>query len=540
MKKYHLLLLSLLSGLLFSAAWPLNGWPGFIFLAFVPLLFISDHIEKNRADFHKFSIITYVYPAFLIWNLLTTYWVMNSTLFGGIAAMVFNSLFMTVVVLVYHLSKRNMYGKQAYFMLIFFWISWEYLHMNWDLTWPWLNLGNVFATYHEWVQWYEFTGALGGTFWVILVNILIYRAIVNFVCKARPRRAAIANTIAAIVMLFGPIVLSYVIYASYQEKEHPYEVVVVQPNLDPYSEQYTLPPMEVIDRNLELIEQVWDTNTCFAICPESAIQEDIWERDLAYSKSLDKLQAFVLEHPNLNIVIGSSSYKKFLDGEELSPTARKFVDADKYYDAFNTAFLVEKRGVEQWSHKSKLTPGVERMPFPKYLKFLKSMAIDMGGTVGSLGIDEERVVFSTDCDSLKVGTVICYESIYGEFTGEFVRNGANLIFIITNDGWWGTTPGHRQHFIYAKLRAIECRRSIARSANTGISAFINQRGDIVEATNYWEPAVLKHKMNANWDYTFYVVFGDYLASIAMFFSVLFILIAISTSIVRKKNQKIGG
>ncbi|MDZ7742361.1 MAG: apolipoprotein N-acyltransferase [Bacteroidota bacterium] len=535
MKKYHLLLLSIFSGLLFAAAWPVGGWPGLLFIAFVPLLFIEEHIDKHRQDFHKFSILTYVYPAFFIWNILTTYWVMNSTIGGGIAAVVFNSLLMSVVFMIYHLTKRNLYTYHGYFILIFYWISWEYFHMNWDLTWPWLNLGNGFASYYKWIQWYEYTGALGGTFWVLLVNILLYRAITFAGIADRSRRKALAYLIAGIVFIVFPLVWSYLIYANYEEADHPVEVVVVQPNLDPYTEQYIVPPLEVIDRNLALAMQKIDSNTQFVVAPESAIQEDIWERKLDISRSLRKIRQFVYDHPQLTVFIGASTYKEFLAGEELTPTARKFKDYDAYYDAFNTVFMIDTNEIEQWYHKSKLTPGVERMPFPRYLKFLKDLAIDMGGTIGSLGIDEERKVFNTQYDSLKVGAIICYESIYGEFTAKFVRNGANFIFIVTNDGWWGDTPGYRQHFAYARLRAIETRRSIARSANTGISAFINQRGDAFQETAYWEPAVIKQKINANWKETFYVQFGDYLARIAIFFSVLFLLVGITSGIVKKKN-----
>ena len=111
------------------------------------------------------------------------------------------------------------------------------------------------------------------------------------------------------------------------------------------------------------------------------------------------------------------------------------------------------------------------------------------------------------------------------------------MFITTNDGWWGNTAGHRQHFIYARLRAIETRRSIARSANTGISAFINQRGDILQESNYWEPAVLKDSINANDKITYYTQQGDYIARIAAFISVMLLLIAISMALRNRKKLR---
>jgi len=169
------------------------------------------------------------------------------------------------------------------------------------------------------------------------------------------------------------------------------------------------------------------------------------------------------------------------------------------------------------------------------LKPLENFAFDLGGTVGSLGVDKERTVFARPSDNLKIAPVICYESVFGAYVTQYIRKGANLIFVITNDGWWGDTPGHRQHFTFSQLRAIETRRSVARSANTGISAFINQRGDISQVTKYWEPAVIRQKINANYELTFYVRYGDYIGRISAFVAVFLILISISYKL-RNKQQ----
>jgi apolipoprotein N-acyltransferase len=330
------------------------------------------------------------------------------------------------------------------------------------------------------------------------------------------------------------MLISDSMYWSYEEEERPVEVIITQANINPYTEQYTLPPLQVTKMNLALADGLVDENTDFIVCPESTIQEDIWEHALYASPSLNTSKRYISEYPGLTIVIGASSNKEFFEGEEITYTARKFRNEDGYYDAYNTVFFIENGKELEFYHKSKLTPGVETMPFPKYLGFLEGLAIDLGGTVGSLGTDDIRKVY-TNKDSLKVSAVICYESVYGEFFAEFARNGAELIFITTNDGWWGNTPGHRQHFSYARLRAIETRRSIARSANTGISAFINQRGDVLQESGYWVPAVLKQSINANDEITFYAKYGDYLARIAAFVSVLLLLIAISISLRNRKR-----
>jgi apolipoprotein N-acyltransferase len=217
----------------------------------------------------------------------------------------------------------------------------------------------------------------------------------------------------------------------------------------------------------------------------------------------------------------------------LSASARKFRDADVYYDSYNTALYVAHDSTLQKYHKSKLTPGVELMPYLDVLPFLKKYAIDLGGTTGSLGVNPDQTPFIIS-NNLKVAPCICYESVYGEFMNRFIVNGANVIFVITNDGWWGNTPGHRQHMLFSVVRAIETRRSIARSANTGISCFINQRGDISQRTAYWVPATIRGKINANDKVTFYVRYGDYIGRIFLLVAGLFVLLTISTSFRRRK------
>ncbi len=539
MKKIKILLLSILTGILLTLGWPLNGYPFILLIAFVPLLFVEDYLEKNRNDFSKFSISFFVFPAFFTWNLLTTWWIWNSTEFGAIMAILLNSLFMTIVFTVFHISKRNFLNRShAAYLLIFYWIAFEFLHLNWDLSWSWLNLGNGFAAYTKWVQWYEYTGTFGGTFWILLVNILIFKCLNILLNKQIPVKRIIITGIISFVFIITPLIISLSIYNNYTEESNPVGVIVTQPNIDPWTEQFTLPQQVVIDKNLNMAREVIDKNTEFIVCPESAIQENIWHRKIQFSPSILQIQKFIKEYPDVNIVIGASTFRVFADDEPITRTARKFSDADKYYDAYNTALFINSKEDIGFYHKSKLVPGPEKMPFQKLLRPLQNIVFDLGGTVGSLGFSKERTVFTSSDGKYKVPAIICYESIYGEFCAEFVRNGANLLFIITNDGWWGNSPGYKQHFSFAPLRAVETRRSLARSANTGISCFVNQRGDIFEKTKYWVPAVIKADLNASNRITFYVKYGDYTGRVSTFLSALFLLITITTAIINKKKPAV--
>src|SRR5690606_29666179 len=131
--------------------------------------------------------------------------------------------------------KRNIGEREAAFGLIFFWLAYERLDHDWDMQWPWFSLGNVFATQPSWIQWYEYSGMLGGSLWVLLVNLFIDRAIVAWQ-RRRPPIAALLRAGTALLLIIVPVLFSIVRYNNYAEQGDPVEVVVVQPNIDPYLE----------------------------------------------------------------------------------------------------------------------------------------------------------------------------------------------------------------------------------------------------------------------------------------------------------------
>ena len=505
--------LAVLSGLLIAVAWPVRGLAPLAFIAFVPLLYLED----KHYSFWISSI------TFLIWNALTTWWVWKTTALGTIGMIVLNSLFMTCVFWAYHFVKTRLYdNKKGYYLLIIFVLAFEYLHLNWQINWPWLNLGNVFSHYHTWVQWYSITGIAGGTIWVLLANILVYKLLKDY---------KKIYVVYVLLVLFIPLIVSKIQYACYDEKGSDVEIVVVQPNLDPYTEEFTLNPKQIMERNLSVAAPMMTENTRFVVSPESAIQENIWLDNIDKYYSIKELRRFIDKYPQACYVIGISAYGLAPDGSENDFAARKFYDVDKYFYAYNTATLITKDSIQLY-HKSRLTPGAEAMPSWWFMRMLKDSALDLGGTVGTLKKDSEARTLSFD--NHRVAALICYESVFGEYVTEFVRKGADMLFVITNDGWWGNSPGHKQHLEFSKLRAIETRRSVARSANTGISGFINQRGDIIEQSKYWEQTALRSTIKTNDKLTFYVRYGDYLYKISVFMTALLVAMTIVKLILKKQ------
>jgi apolipoprotein N-acyltransferase len=136
-----------------------------------------------------------------------------------------------------------------------------------------------------------------------------------------------------------------------------------------------------------------------------------------------------------------------------------------------------------------------------------------------------------------IAPAICYESIYGDFMTGFFRNKANLMVIITNDGWWGNTAGHKQHLAYGRLRAIESRRWVVRSANTGISAFIDPFGTIVQQQEWDTAATLKQEIQPMEKQTFFVRFGDWISWIMIIGAILLLSWSSLVYVSRRKNSK---
>ncbi len=529
MKTYQLYLLALLSGLLLTFAWFPHGFVPLIFIGFVPLLIVEREITAAPEKHSILKLFFCSYLAFFCWNVLTTWWVKNASFGGAALAILCNSLLMSIVFLFFHKVKKRIGEKWQYLIFCSFWFSWEYFHLQWDLSWPWLTLGNAFADTPNWIQWYEYTGVFGGGLWILMANCIIVSCFVK-VSNRYKFQFDKKKMIGFAALILVPILFSYLILSLINtnfetiipEKKF-YDVVAVQPNIDPYNEKFTGSPEDQLKKMLSLASEKVDSNTAYVLFPETALPQNVEEGQWYRDSCIRMLTSFLKPYPQLKIIIGASTSKTYGSNEEISATARKYSNADLYYDYYNTVLQLDKTGIIQVYHKSKLVPGVEKLPFPFIFKYLGDAAIDLGGTSGSLGVQEERSVLTSPDQQLKAAPVVCYESIYGEYVGEYIKNGANFIAIITNDGWWGDTPGYKQHVKYGALRAIETRRWIARSANTGISCFINPKGEIQQATNWWVPAVIKGKIEMNTTLTFYTRWGDYIAKAAIYLSLLLII-----------------
>ncbi len=529
------ILLSLLTGLLLSPAWYEWGHGLILMVALIPLLFVEDYLDKNRSQYGSGTFFIYAFLAFLVWNTATTWWIVNATVVGVVIAILLNSFMSALVMWLFHLAKRRLGPQTGYFALILLWITWEYFYFNAEISWPWLTLGYGFAYNIKLIQWYEYTGVLGGSLWILFINVLLFNLIQEYLNKV-PRKRLIAQAVLIIILIICPIAISLVRFHTYKEVPYPKTIVVIQPNIDPYEKFVAIPSLEQTQIQLNEAAKLADSTVDYFVGPETSINNSIWLHQIEDVPDIRMIRDFLSAYPGATYITGIQCARMLPPDEESSSATRNIEGTDIRYETYNAAIQMDSTGNIPYYFKSQLVTGVEKMPYARYLKFLEPLTLRLGGTMRGWGTQEERTVFYSANDSTGVAPVICYESVFGEFVTDYIKNGAGFIFVITNDGWWGDTPGYHQHNAYSCIRAVETRRSIARSANTGISCFINQRGEMLKKLGWWQRGAIKDTINASTKLTFYVRNGDYIGRAASFFSILIVLLYIIRSFMKRKSK----
>ena len=479
---------------------------GFLSLvAFVPLFILEKRLREQQVR-HAFW---YYYAGFLLFNAFTTFWVWFASPGGAIAAIVLNALQMAAVFALGRWGGRVIrrwvkepLAAEACTLLFFIvtWLAWEHIYFDIEISWPWLCLGNAFLYSTRLVQWYEVFGAVGGSAWILLCNAAIF---LTFLATTRAQRRWC--TAAATALVFVPILCSEIRYATYRASDDPLEVVIIQPNIDPYSKHGVMPQSQMDARLIELMAESVTPQTRYIVTPETFTYNVNADQPLA-NPSIQLYQQFLRQHSGTNLLLGALSYRIYLCNVKPTRSARDRGN-NQWLDVYNAAFVLDSAKVYGQYCKSRLVPGVEITPYEKYLPFLNKLEQFTGRPLSNYGTQSEMDALPGG-DGHKVGAVICYESAYGDWTRIAAKKGASFLAVITNDGWWRNTPGYRQHFNFARLRAIENRRDVVQAANNGTSGVINQRGDVLQKSPWWVETTLRATINGNDAQTPFVRHGD--------------------------------
>ena len=523
LKRYQRALLALLSVLLLSLGW-LRVSGLVLLVAFVPLMLISASYDAGRKEWWRMA--GWVALVMGLWCVATCWWIYYAAAVGIVAATIIQVVLFGGVFMIYHSFSHHARPVVAYTTLIAGWLWAEHLYLNGEVSFPWLLLGNGFAGDVWAVQWYELTGVLGGSLWVLLTNILLFEWILN----RKNRAKGVAVAVVAVI----PMVASLIIGGLYKENPNAPKatVTLVQPNIDPYEEKYTMPIGAQMSILSSLISEAPE-GVDYIVLPETVIGDagdPIWESNHLGSFSMRSLESLrAKRYPEAQLIMGAMTYHRYNSEREASQTARR--SGSMIYDRYNAALALDRDSTLKVSHKSRLVVGVEKMPFMDVLKPLEKLIVDLGGTTGQLGTDKYRHLLHQRNNhfpyGISVAAPICYESVYGEHFGGFAADGAELMMVITNDGWWHDTEGYRQHFSFSRLRAIESRRWVCRAANTGISGFISPDGRVHETLGWDKCGTLTAEVTPSREVTFYAKAGDYLGRIGTYLFILSLLYYVS-------------
>jgi apolipoprotein N-acyltransferase len=507
--------LAILSGLLLASGWLIS--PVFLGIAWLPWLYLEEKIYQNPTKYSYWAVLAYFYVTLAVWNLLATWWLVLIEWLGGVFALAVNPLLMSMPLLMFHYFRRRFNSRAIYGLWVILWLAYEFLQMQWDLAWAWLTLGNGLAPFPAIIQYYEFTGVLGGSLWVLLVNWGLWE-----LWQAKNLK------IASFLMLFSlsMVLFSYYQFNSYVEKGKSVKIMVVQPDIDPYTEKFSkqrkfIPFSQQFERLEKLTQTLLKPDIDLVVYPEAATGV-LWDET-----SLRKNARLFLEfqhfnhlfkpYPKTRYLLGMNTFRFLPDSLKSLPTAIKMSTSEVYYQKYNSAvFGRDTSGRVQIYHKSKLVPGGESLPYLAWLKPIYRQLDDLKGIVSP---QTERTVFQLN-NQTKIASLICYESTFGEFANGFVLNGAQILTIITNDAFWRNSPEPWQHQQIDRLRAIETRRAIARASHHGYSGFMNQKGEISQSTPLNRPLAITDSLQANTELTFYTLYGDWLGRICFWLTLV--------------------
>lgn len=538
---FQKLFLLTLSGFLFGFSFPPFKTGVFSFFAFIPLFFVlSDAKGRNFLN---------AYYTFFVFNLISISWIGGFNhakdtflMIGGGALLVIHPFLMSLPIAFFNIIHKNFNFKTAIYCFPFLWVSFEYLHSITEFAFPWLTLGSTLTYDLQLIQLAEYIGVYGLSFWIVLMNVLIFILLVKFVLKEfslRDKSTLLLISLILVSYLLPKIYGNYILTNQNQEKKETIvKVGIIQPNIDPWEKWNTIKEVEQIDIQLKMSVEIAESSDLI-IWPETGIPFYILLPQ--YETYLNELRNSVNKF-KFSLLTGFPEIHFFDSTDKNVPkTVKRSKINESIYATYNSSFLLvpDSKTIQKYS-KIRLVPFSERVPYAETLHFLSFLEWDVGISGWEIGKDTTVFVLPLkNNDTVRFSNLICYESIYPSFVKDFVRKGAEFLTIITNDSWWGDSFGPYQHERYAVLRAVENRRWIARCANGGISCFIDPYGNVYNETSMFTQDVIHKIIYINKDFTFYTEKGDLIPEFSLLISIFVVSAIIGKKFyiyVRRKNE----
>ncbi len=536
MNKYALFALSVAGGFLSGLAW--TDWcSGLVLLfAFIPFFLIENYVYENQNRFGKNGFFILILPGFMIFSIISLAWMRIASIAGAICVIMGLSFLMSFTLWLAHIVRLRAGNISGIISLISFWLIYEFISLNISIVSPWLNLGNGLSKDLMFIQWYEITGTSGGSLWILTSNVILTLYIINNMSGKTNSKLILIIWLSIIIVPSGSSIYRYLTIR--ENKLNPTEVLVIQPNIDPYTEKFRIPFDDQLKKVITMAEGEVSEKTAWIITPETTVDDPVNLNDLDNNKYLNMIRVFLIDHPGVSFLSGLVSYRIYPESESAPTRSARITDSSGLYsDHYNSAFKIDTGKNTETYHKSKLVPGIEMQFTNGPGRILTKILPSLGGTKWGYGIQKNRVSFEHSAISQKIAPIICYESVFGRFVTEYVKEGAEALFIITNDGWWKNTNGYKQHLSFASIRAIENRRPVVRAGNTGVSCIINIKGLRTKETKWWTQTVMKGEIIKETRVTPYVRYGDYILHFSVFVSIIILINTFIFIPFRRNNAK---
>lgn len=508
--------LSFLSGIILSLSFPPLKLGFLAFGGLIPFFILLQDTRYKQA-------IKWGYITGLFVNFGSLYWISWVTIPGAVAAILYLPVFFIIYAIFHTFIRLRLGEKYLYLCIPFLWTGIEYLRSLGVLGFPWTSLAYTQTYYLSLLQYASYTSLYGISFWIVLINVIIMLMLKNY----NDLKKVVFYFIILICLFIFPWIYGKMVIPDEETAREKIRVAIIQGNIDPYAKS----DLEFWEENFRIYErlskQAATQQPQLIIWPETAMP-----CYLRYNTEyLTKVRNLVSEL-NTPLITGAHDFKYVSNNDYLT---------------FNAAFLISPHSYYLDSYaKLHLVPFGERVPFteffPAFRDFLESLEMGEGNFSPGDQLKTFYIPISTpDNDSIiqtriKVSVVICFESLFSDLVRKFiVDKGAQLLVIITNDGWFKRSAAPYHHAQAAVLRAIENRISIARSANTGVSMFIDPYGRTIKASPIFEELYLVDKVSLRNETTFFTRHGN-------IFSITISVLNLGPLIIAllKKDQEVAG
>lgn len=496
-------LLLILSGIILGISFPPFPFPItlLIFVGLIPYFIVI----KRRTTLASISRATFLFS--LVFSLITIYWVGSWSseadpylMLAGVALLLVYPCVMLIPSTLFYLTKKVFPKFDAIWFFPLFWVTLEYLLTQTDLRFPWLLLGHGLAKFNLFIQGADIVGTNGLSLIAAYINVLLFKSFFekNSEEKFRLKPLLIAVFIFLCMMIYGIYKTS-----TFRISERKVRIGIVQPNLNPWDKWSTGNLSDLLNMYLTLSQKCVDEGAEVILWPETALP--VYAFGGTYPMVENSIYNF-LDTNHVSLLTGMPDIIYDLNQNNIPEDSKYSGPGNYYYRTYNAVLGLNpgSRSIQRYG-KMKLVPLGERVPFVDQFAFLGDL-LKWGVGITGWNIGKDTTVFkikNEKIDTIKVGGLVCYESVDPVFVTAFVQKGAELITVVTNDSWYGKSSGPYQHKDFAMLRAVENRRSVVRCANGGVSCIINAKGNILAETEMFEKTTLVGEVPLQDEKTFY-------------------------------------